>query len=123
MVQQSLQSAKFIIPHSLPVGIRYTDSLDRAQIQRFRRGFRVTDFLEEGDYGAFVVAFLMRPFLEPTLTLVSGKHGETGPSRAVPDEESDDGLTEDDWRVTVTDIYSDQFTHYFQPIPKVDSSG
>ena len=25
--------------------------------------------------------------------------------------------------MTVTDIYGDQFTHHFQPVPEVDSSG
>ena len=107
VVRQSLQSAVFIISHSPPVGIRYTDSLDRAQIYRFRRGFQITDFLEEGDYGAFVPAFLMRPFLQPIPTSVSGKHDEAGPSQAVLDKESGDVLTEEDWRVMVIDIYGD----------------
>ena len=59
----------------------------------------------------------------PTSTSVSGKYDEAGPSQAVPDEDSDDVLTEEDWGVTVTDIYGDQFTHHFQPVPEVDSSG
>ena len=50
------------------------------------------------------------------------RHDEAGPSRAVPDEDSGDALTEEDWRVTVTDIYGDQFSHHFQPVPEVDSS-
>ena len=123
VVRQSIQSAEFIIRQAPPVGIRYTDSLDRAQIQRSRRGFRITDFLMEGDYGAFVAAFLMRPFLEHTPTPVPERHDKVGPSWAVPNEESDDVLTEEDWRVTVTDIYGDQFTHHFWPVLKVDNSG
>ena len=122
MVRQSLQSAEFIISHAPLIGIRYIDSLDRAQIQRFRRGFRATDFLGEGDYGAFVATCLMRPLLEPTPAPTPKGHGEAGHSRAVPDEDSDDVLTEKDWRVTVTDIYGDQFTHHFQPTPEIDSS-
>ena len=109
--------------YQLPVSIRYIDSLDRAQIQRFRRGFPATDFLEEGDYGAFVATFLMRPLLEPMPAPTQRKHDEEGPSRAVPDEDSDDVLTEEDWQVTVTDIYGDQFTHHFQPAPEIDSFG
>ena len=62
---QSLRSAEFNIPQPPPIGIRYVDSLDRTHIQEFRRGFRVTNFLEEGDYSAFVATFLMRPFSVP----------------------------------------------------------
>ena len=47
---------------------------------------------------------------------------EAGPSRAVPEEDSSDVLTEEDWRVTVTNIYGDQFTHQFQPALEADSS-
>ena len=64
----------------------------------------------------------MRPLLEPTPAPAPKGHDEVGPSRAVPDEDSDDVLTEKDWRVTVTDIYGDQFTHHFQPTPEIDSS-
>ena len=125
VVRQSLQSAEFIVPHPPPIGIRYTDTLSRAHIQRSRRGFRIRDFLGEGDYDAFVTAFLMRPFFEPPPVPAPRKHDhdEAGPSQAVPDDELGDELTEDDWRVTVTDIYGDQFTHHFQPVPEVDSSG
>ena len=122
VARQSLRSAEFIIPQAPPIGIRYTDSLDRAQIQRFRKGFRATDSLEEGDYSAFVSTFLMRPLFGPMPTPTPKRHDEAGPSRAVPDEDSGDALTEEDWRVTVTDIYGDQFTHHFQPAPEVDSS-
>ena len=123
VVRQSLQSNEFIVPHPPPIGIRYTDTLSRADIQRSRRGFRIRDFLGEGDYGAFVTTFLMRPFLEPPPAPAPRKHDEAGPSQAVPDDELGDELTEDDWKVTVTDIYGDQFTHHFQPVPEVDSSG
>ena len=111
VARQSLQSAEFIIPQAPPVGIRYTDSLDRAQIQRFRRGFRATDFLGEGDYGAFVATFLMRPLFGPMLAPAPRRPDEAGLSRAVSEEDSSDVLTEENWRVTVTDIYGDQFTH------------
>ena len=70
-----------------------------------------------------MAAFLMRPFLEPTPTSVPGKHDEAGLSQAEPDEDSGNVLTEEDWRVTVTDIYGDQFTHHFQPVLEIDSSG
>ena len=130
VARQSLQSAKFNIPLPPPVGIRYTNVLDWAQIQKFRRSFRITDFLEEGDYGAFVATFMMRLFSVPPPAPVPRRHDETGPSRAsarydkaVPSEGSDDGPTEEHWRVTVTDIYGDQFTHHFLPVPEVDSSG
>ena len=76
VARQSLRSAEFIIPQAPPIGIRYTDSLDRAQIQRFRRGFWATDFLGEGDYGAFVATFLMRPLFGPMLA----------PAPRMPDE-------------------------------------
>ena len=85
-----------IFSQAPPIGIRYTDSLDRAQIQRFRKGFRANDFLEEGYYGAFVSAFLMRPLFGPMPTPATKGHDEAGPSRAVPDENSEDALTEED---------------------------
>ena len=124
--------------------MRSTCSLDRNQIREFRRGFRAIDFLDEDNYNAFVITFLMRPFHAPIpapvpvtqgyygagLSRTSAKCDEAGPSRAsagfdemVHDEGSGDRLTEDDWRVTVTDIYGEQFTHHFQPAPEVDSSG
>ena len=59
----------------------------------------------------------------PTPAPALKRQDGAGPSRAVPDEEYGDGLTEEDWRVTVTDIYGDQFTHHFQLVPVVDNSG
>ena len=63
----------------------------------------------------------MRLFIVPTPTRAPRRHDGAGPSRA--DEKFVDGLTEEDWWVTVTDIYGDQFTHQLQPLPEVDSSG
>ena len=116
-MRQSLQYVDFIIPRPPPVSMRSTGSLDRNQISEFRRGFRAIDFLDEGNYNAFIVTFLIRPFHAPIPAPVlvtqgydgagpsrtSAKCDEAGPSRAstgfdetIHDEGSGDGLIEDD---------------------------
>ena len=76
--------------------MRSTGYLDRNQIREFRKGFRATDFLDEGNDNAFIVTFLMRPFHAPIPAPVlvpqgydgagssrtSAKCDEAGPSRA-----------------------------------------
>ena len=146
MVRQSLRYVDFIFPRPPPVSMRSTSSLDRNQIREFRRGFRATDFLDEGNYNAFIVTFLMRPFHAPISapapaptprgyddagpSRTSARCDEGGPSRASAGYDEayyggryEDGPTDDLWRVTVTDIYGDQFTHQLQLVPEVDSFG
>ena len=74
----------------------------------------------------------MRPFSAPppAPAPVSGRHDAASRSRAsteydeaVPEERSNDEPTEEHWRVTMTDIYGNQFTHHLQPVPEVYSSG
>ena len=57
--------------------------MNRAQIQEFRKDFWVSDFLEEGDYGAFVAAILMRPFSVPPPAPAPRKRDEASPNRAL----------------------------------------
>ena len=82
-MRQSLWYVDFIVPRPPPVSMRFTGSLDRNQIREFRRGFKATDFLDEGNYNAFVVTFLMRPFHAPILAPVPVTQGYdgAGPSR------------------------------------------
>ena len=107
MVRQSLRYVDFIVPHLPPVSMRSTGSLDRNQIREFRKGFRATDFLDEGNYNAFIVTFLMRPFYAPIPVTAPAPQGyddagprrtssrcdETGYDEAYSGERSEDGPT------------------------------
>ena len=52
----------------------------------------------------------------------SGRYDEAERDEAHSGERSEDGPTKEHWRLTVSEIYRDQFTHHFQPVPEVDSS-
>ena len=71
----------------------------------------------------------MRPFYVPTPALAPMKDNKPSPNRAAARDDElvssrglEDGPTEEDWRITLQDVYGGEFTHHIQPIPETGSS-